>query len=271
MYHSLLYDIRMVNHNAHEFTYISSLHDSAKYFKKYFSNDASIIFDIGSRDGDDAVMLSELIGGIPICIEADPKSSKRILDKHKNVIVLNTAILDYDGTTEFTRLISDFDDVRGASSVGNAKIDPESDYFEAEIYGSTLRETISIPCSRMDSVLKDLRLQNSIIDFVKIDTEGYSWQVIESFGECLSNIRMLHVETEINAMHDRHVNNLNILERMENLGFTLINFYTEWGDDMQDHLYVNKKFIVDHKELESIADIIRKDPLATNRSFRSET
>lgn len=247
-----------------DFQYRSSLPDAAKIFKQIFQKDAEVSFDIGSRDGDDTVLISSLFGGKTIAVEADPKAAEDISAKYPNLQVIQTAVSDYNGMTKFHRLVSEYDDIRGASSIGSAKIDSSSKFYES-MYDNIPQDIIEVSCSRMDSVLNNLGLGDHVIDFVKIDVEGYSGQAILGFGDKLSNVRMLHVETEVNPMHEYHINNIGIIDLMNGNGFTLVQYYTEWGNDIQDHLYVNSRFF-DH--MPSIAEItIRSNFMPENRNF----
>jgi hypothetical protein len=94
----------------------------------------------------------------------------------------------------------------------------------------------------MDTLIIHLGLSGSIIDVVKIDVEGYSWQVLQGFGEKLKNVKLLHVETEKQATHEHHRNSIEIRKFMDEQGFVLVDQSYEWGPGIEDQIWVNPRF-----------------------------
>ena len=252
--------------NFVNFEYKSSLYDACKTFLDLFNDPAETVIDIGSRDGDDLDLMIRLLGGKAegVAIEADPISAAVIQSKYKDFTVIAAAATNYNGRTHFTRLVSEYDDIRGASSIYSMKIDPEHEKFLDHVYEGVEQEHIHVPCVRMSTILDSL--DKDVIDFVKIDTEGYSGQVLEGFGERLKDIKMLHVETEIQRLHHDHWDHRQVMRFMLDNGFKIVKFYTEWGLDMQDHLYVNTRFI-DNDILEDISGYIDRNLIIENRNF----
>lgn len=228
--------------NFVDFEHRPSLPHACNLFKEIFGT-ASVCIEVGSRDGHDANFLRSNLGGEAIAIEADPVSAQAIQQSYKDMKVINAAITDHDGTTSFMRLKSEYEDIRGASSIYSFKIDPAAPEFLGWIYDGVEHEIIEVPAMTMETVINENNLQESVIDFIKIDAEGYSGQVLAGLGRKLKDIKMLHVETELDQVHMDHWNNARVARYMRNNGFKLIKFYTEWGPDMQDHLYINARFV----------------------------
>ena len=99
----------------------------------------------------------------------------------------------------------------------------------------------------MDTLLSNLGI-NDKIDVVKIDTEGYSWQVLQGFGDRLKDVRLFHIETEKTSIHDDHITSDKITEFMSNNGFALIDVSYEWGWNIEDQIWVNKALVIRHPE-----------------------
>lgn len=204
-------------------------------YRKYFGADAHIIIDLGTRDGDDAEWLSHrLNGGRVIAVDANEDAVKATKEKYPWMETLYGAVADYSGTTTFQKVNSDNKDLAGCSSIYADKVTNNKEFFG-------LVELITVPVYRMDELLKNLGLTSEIIDLVKIDVEGYSWQVLEGFGEKLRNVKMLHIETETQATHANHRNCEDIINFMEEHGFVLVDTSYEWGSGIEDQIWVNPK------------------------------
>ena len=99
----------------------------------------------------------------------------------------------------------------------------------------------------MDTLLSNLGL-NDKIDVIKIDTEGYSWQVLQGFGDRLKDVRLFHLETEKTPVHDEHVTTEKITQFMKDNGFALVDASYEWGWNIEDQVWVNKELVLRHPE-----------------------
>jgi len=213
-------------------------------YRKYFGAKAPLIMDIGTRDGNDAFYLyKELQGTKVIAVDANPKCVEMVKNKYPWMYLYECAITDKDGQTTFTQVTSDQIEILGTSSIFNkdTSIDPPSSYYEG------ITKDITVSTSRADTLLiktEDL----GIIDVVKVDTEGYSWQVLQGFGDRLNDVRLFHVETESIQLHPDHVTGDKVAEFMRSKGFVLVDTSHEWGDKMEDQIWVNPSLALRNKE-----------------------
>ena len=225
-------------------TYINPLEPVVTNYRKYFGAKAPLILDIGTRDGNDAYYLyKELQGTKVIAVDANPKCYEIVKNNYPWMYTYQCAITDKDGETSFTQVITDNIEVLGTSSIfsKDTSIDPPASFYE----GKT--KEITVPTSRLDTLLvKTVDL--GVIDVVKIDTEGYSWQVLQGFGERLKDVKIFHIETEQIQMHPDHVTGDKIAEFMGNNGFVLVDTSHEWGDKMEDQIWVNPDLAIRNKE-----------------------
>jgi FkbM family methyltransferase len=155
--------------------------DMDMYFdtiSKYISSDEKInIFDIGSRDGKDAKKLLSFYPNSNVyAFEASPMEYESFREENSNINWINLAI--YDKEEEITLYVKGY--LSGVHSLRN----------KSDIIGSEIK----VLTKRIDSFC----LENNIssIDVVKLDVEGCSYEVLKSFGDLLSNVKTLHVETE---------------------------------------------------------------------------
>ena len=224
--------------------YINPLEPVVTNYHKYFGTKAPLILDIGSRDGHDAAYLyRELLGDKVIAVDANPTCFQMIKSSYPWMHSYECAITDTDGTTTFNQVIADNAELLGTSSIfsKDTSIDPPASFYE----GKT--KEITVNTSRLDTLLVktgDL----GAIDVVKIDTEGYSWQVLQGFGDRLKDVKLFHVETENYQMHPDHVTGDKIAEFMRAQGFVLADTSHEWGAKMEDQIWVNPALATRNQE-----------------------
>lgn len=213
---------------------------AVEYYKIFFTGNAKIVFDIGSRDGQDALLISDALGAeIVYAIEARKNAAKKIKEEHPSFKVISKAISDYSGTTDFYEVLSNDADYAGSSSIYNNK-------FERAEYPHKI---VKVPVTTMAEIIKSNKLEDTIIDFVKVDIEGYTYELLTGMSDYLHNVKMFHLETETNSTHDNHKNNWEVADLMRRNGFALVAKQYEWGEDIEDQVWVNKSLVTNEVEL----------------------
>lgn len=201
-------------------------------YQQYFQlGQRLVVWDVGSRDGDDGVELAERLGGTAAdvtCVEPNPPQAEVIRERYPDVTVHEVAVSDYEGDSTFVRVISDNKDAVGMSSLDVAHQDTK---------GKGPKEVITVEVRRLESIMPD-----GLIDIMKIDCEGYSWEVLHGMGERIHDVRVFHVETEHPEFsgwsHEGHKNNEQVADFMRERGFELYTTQYEWGG-IQDQVWVN--------------------------------
>lgn len=224
--------------------YIDPLEPVVTNFRKHFDSDAPVVIDIGTRDGDDAYYLYKKLNSTTvIAIDANLEAVNRTRSKYPWMGVVYGAIAAEDGETEFHIVSDDDKESYGTSSIFNKdrSVHPAPEYYANKI------EKVTVPSIRMDTLLTRLGL-NEKIDVIKLDTEGYSWQVLQGFGDRLKDVRLFHLETEKTPVHDDHVTTEKITQFMEDNGFILVDTSYEWGWNIEDQVWVNKALVIRHPE-----------------------
>jgi hypothetical protein len=72
--------------------------------------------------------------------------------------------------------------------------------------------------------------------------------VLQGFGNRLNDVRLFHVETESIQLHPDHVTGDKVAEFMRSKGFVLVDTSHEWGDKMEDQIWVNPSLALRNKE-----------------------
>ena len=202
-------------------------------YKTYFGDTANLIIDVGTRDGDDAEFFREQLNATDIyAIDANPLAIEQAKTKYPNFNIFETAISNYNGTTKFVQIVSDDKDHAGSSSIENYSFFEEAQY-----------NTIEVPVITMSKFIEDNGLQDSTIDVIKVDIEGYTHEFLEGLGEYIGNVKLFHLETETFYRHFQHKTNNHIINFMIHAGFLLADVQYQWGEGVQDQIWINPKFI----------------------------
>jgi FkbM family methyltransferase len=147
---------------------------------------ATNVLEIGSRDGYHADYLKKMFN-IPdnkvFIVDAHPDCAKLIRSEHPNYRVIEVAITQNRGIVSFNAIQNLDLGGLGASSILSRKDGPvifENWINVIAIKGSDLLELIN----------------EREYDLVKIDVEGLTYEVLESFSHSLGKIKMIHTEAE---------------------------------------------------------------------------
>lgn len=142
------------------------------------------LLEIGSRDGYDAFRISNLLN-IPAknvaIVEANPECFKFIRKKYPSFKVLNKAVFNTERQLNFNYVFEE--------NIGTSSLFDRNDNF----YLDKSRK-ISVLSITGKSVMKYFNLKGLV--FCKIDVEGAACEVLESFGEDLKDLHIIHIECE---------------------------------------------------------------------------
>lgn len=217
------------------------LESLAVKYTTFFGDTANIIIDVGTRDGDDAEFLRERLNATEVyAIDANPLAIEKVKANYPNFNILETAVSDYDGTTKFVQIVSDNKDHAGSSSIENYSFFKEAKY-----------NTIEVPVARMDTLIEANGLADKTIDIIKVDIEGYTHEFLEGLGSYIKNVKLFHLETETFYRHFQHKTNNHIINFMINSGFLLCDVQYQWGDGIQDQVWINPAYISSYGDASS--------------------
>lgn len=224
--------------------FINPLEPVVTNFRKFFGMNADTIIDLGSRDGEDAYYLSkELYGKKVYAIDANPDAIDIMTSRYPWMQIRYCAISDSNGETTFQRVRDADASMVGCSSIYANKVANEPQ-FEGKV------DLINVPLKTMQTFMSEESLE--VIDIIKVDTEGYTWQVLQGFGDKLNNVRLLHLETEKEPTHAEHKNNQEVAEFMVNNGFKLVDLSYEGSGGInggiEDQVWINSKLILRNKD-----------------------
>jgi FkbM family methyltransferase len=192
------------------------IEESYEKYNRVKSGD--VVIDIGANIGMFTIKAacSAGINGKIIAIEPEPKNIKVFKENirpFKNVILIPKAAGSYSGKIDL---------MIGIHS-GSHRIDIHDDENIFE------KKKITVPLETLDNIVKDQNID--IINFVKIDVEGWELEVLKGAINTLEKIKFFAI-----ASYHKKEDNLLISEFLRNYNFKVIN-------DGKETYAWNKKFL----------------------------
>lgn len=205
------------------------------YIKHFGRSKGPVVYDVGSRDGKDGEELAQRIydghnlwrDAVVVLFECNPPQIEVIERDYPKAILIKEAISEKEGTADFLQIHGD------KNMIGSSSMD--LDRVKEPWVQKT--DTIQVKTRRLDSVVEDLGHVDIDIDIMKIDIEHYSYQALLSLGKYIKNVRVFHIETEIEGTA-RAETNVDVALFMQNNGFKLVTVENEWGPTIEDQVWV---------------------------------
>lgn len=204
------------------------------FYKKFIENDATVIFDVGSRF--DSVF-HDFNGDVHYF-----EPNKEYLDKLKVIVNNKNSFFNNFGLSDTNDNLTYYNEQM--SFVQRKLTHPDT-------YQNWSESTLEV--KKADEYIKNNNIQK--IDFVKIDTEGFEFNVIKGFGEEIRNVKYLQFEYG-GTYIDTGVKLKEVIEYLKERGFVNFTYLIfkdimlPVGDNLDDHyqhtniVCINKKFIV---------------------------
>ena len=193
----------------------------------------SNLLEIGSRDGLDAHELSKYFGILPenvFVVEANPYCAENIRRDFPHFKIFEKAIFNTNKPLYFNK-IEGIDS--GVSSLKN-RID---NYYEDKAV------QIKVETETGEVFLKENQINQ--IDMCKIDVEGCTLEVLQSFGESLTFIKSMHIECEHREVWQNQYLFEDVKAFLISKGYKCLYFsFVEGGNLQSDSIWILKDFII---------------------------
>jgi FkbM family methyltransferase len=237
----ILSNLKKIKKFSEQEDVVNTMEPIVANYRKYFGKEANTIVDIGTRDGDDANWLKERLHATKvIAIDASPSAFELTKERYPWMEVHHVAVSDYEGETKFQQVISDDISEVGCSSIYADKV-VNNERFKGKV------NEITVPVTRMDSLVRENT--TGLLDLVKVDVEGFTWEVLNGFGLRLRDVKMFHLETDHIKTQPNHKSPEEIAAFMEANDFFLVDKSYEWGPGIEDQIWINKDYVIYHKEV----------------------
>lgn len=195
------------------------------------------VLEIGSRDANHAEALRRAFNikeEDVYVVEPNPNQHQRIVSTYPNFNLIDKAISDKSGTVDFYQINSGDDGWDGISGLLD-----RPDLYNKQFTNTKKIQVESITgSSLLDSIGKD-------IDVCKLDVEGLTYEVLESFGDDIRKIKTFHLETEQKVVWDNQKLDSDVKELLESKGFIKVynkTHFTKWGEQY-DQIWVQSSLI----------------------------
>ena len=172
-----------------------------KFIKTVIDNKINILLDVGSHKGEYIVNITKSFSVNRIFgFEPNPKIYQILLNKTKemqNIEVLNCAIGESDGTSILNENIE-------SSSSSINKLNEKSKYFKRTYFFFNFLnkkdyfKPIEIEILSLENFIKSKKID--FIDLLKIDTEGYEFNVLKGLGNKINKVKLIHLEHHFDDM-----------------------------------------------------------------------
>jgi FkbM family methyltransferase len=201
--------------------YISLIND------RFNPNNIKNIMEIGSLDGKDSLFYkSEYPNANVYTIEGLYDNYEKYLKDNKDIIAINVVITDHDGTIDYHKK-----NVNGIHGIFN----------RGDEYGTEIIK--SVECKTFKTLCDEYNIDN--IDFIKIDVEGASYEVIKGMGDRIKGIKMMHIETESYPFFKNQKLHDDVCKLLEENNYQMIDITSVNISQGKQHdsVWLNKKFL----------------------------
>lgn len=190
------------------------------------------LLEIGANLGQDSAYLSKVwnIKNTNVyCLEPIKEFAEMIRAKY-HFSVFELAAFNISGKMEFNNGLTDETKVGNA---GSSSLLRKKSKYESNIQ---LVETI-----RMDDWLTQNKISH--IDFLKIDAEGASYEILEGFGDLIHLVKVIQIETERKEFWENQKTEKMVFQFLEALGFELVDYVLSSPPTQGDSLWIKKELI----------------------------
>tara|TARA_Y100000591_G_scaffold305927_1_gene303914 strand:+ start:522 stop:1232 length:711 start_codon:yes stop_codon:yes gene_type:complete len=167
------------------------------------------------------------------------KILKKNVCNDKNIFTFNYGISDKDGKISFNKNMES-----SSSSIND--LNKNSKYFKKKYFflnffgSSNVTTKIDIEVMRLENFLSNKKI--NCIDLLKVDTEGYEYQVLNSLGNQINKIKLIHFEHHYDDMIIKDYKFSEISNLLKKNGFIQVykikmNFRKSF-----EYIYKNKNF-----------------------------
>ncbi len=194
-----------------------------RFYKKPISN----FVEVGANYSQDANFTKCVLGlneKNVICFEGNPEIAKQTEELYPYTIV-NAIVTNKNGSMKMHLVPEDLEN-SGLSTVVDY---PSKCGWRTE----------EIKAIRLDKYLSEERITN--IDFMKIDVEGMSYEVLEGLGNRIYDVGCIQLEAEYTRRYENH-SWKDIVSFLTEKGFVLVDFYAT-SKYQCDSMWVNENVL----------------------------
>jgi FkbM family methyltransferase len=219
--------------------------DVIKFFKKNITGDIINLIDVGAHHGETIKLFSIKFNIHNIYAFEPSYKNFKILEKNiKNIKGINLRIYNYGiGETEG---LFNFNESAESQSSTLVKINYKSKYYKRKENllqffkkKKNLFFTTKVNIKTLSNVLKDQKIDH--VEILKIDTEGYDFNVIKSLGKNINFIRYIYFEHHFHNMLSKDYTFTKVHNFLINNGFKKVFKTKMFYRKTFEYIYKNTK------------------------------
>ena len=218
----------------------------ASKVKQMFTNESDIqtIVEIGALDAKDSQYFKEVFPQAKVyAVEALPDNFNNYMKDLKDITSINAVVSNIDGEVDFFKKR-----INGIHGIFN----------RGDEYGT---EVIKLKSYRFETLAKKYGIEK--IDMLKLDVEGATVEALEGMGELLTEIKIMHLESESYPFFKGQKLHGEVVKFLEGKGFSLLeltSFPIQKGRLQFDSIWINNKYfysqtITNKREIKEVGKI----------------
>ena len=215
-----------------DYRYLDRLSDLIKEFASFTPRN---FFEVGANFAQDAAYLARKWGLEPSAVfvfEPHPDIAARVSSRY-DFRVFPIAISNVNDWLTLNAVNLD-----GSSNSGISSL------LQHKVNASIASNEIKVRVNRLDRIISSEGIES--IDFLKIDVEGLSYEVLEGLGDSIRRVACIQVETEYMPIWRGQRLQADVYELLEAKGFQLIEHELQMDGVQADSLWIRRDLVA-HK------------------------
>jgi FkbM family methyltransferase len=222
---------------------INELKADGSYLDEYYTakikkSNVHSVLEIGSRDAEDAVKLSEFYKSHVYAFECNPSAlsdCRKSIDKNPNVTLIPKAAWHESGEISFypIRQIPGYWYNPGASSCFKVS--------KTGYHGCYAQDEVKVEAVRLDNWLEKAGITQ--IDLLCIDAQGATMNIFKGMGKYLNGVKYIITEIEHNTIYEGETLRDEVNSFLEKNGFKM--YLGKVNRFFGDYLYIRNDLITD--------------------------
>ena len=206
-------------------------------------NNNIIIFDVGAHHGESIFFLKKRLSVSRIFTFEPLKSNFYFLKK--NTVKFNKSITYCNFALGHKKEKRNIKEMTETSSSTLNEINEESNYYKKKKFLLGIKKNKSmfkerkISIDKASNIIKKLKIKK--IDLLKIDTEGYEYNVIKGFGADLKKVRVILFEHHYDLMIKKKYKFKDINKYLVKRNFKIAYKFKMPFRKTFEYIYINKK------------------------------
>lgn len=217
-----------------------SQYKNFNFIKKNYGNIFDTFFDVGCHKGETVDLVNKIFLIKKIyAFDADANLIKRNKKSNpENVSFIDSGVGDFNGVKKMYK--HKFSPINSLNNENyNSKYGKKRNRLLNFLYGNTERKKeIKINVIKLDTFIKSQRIRK--VDILKIDTEGYEFNVVKGLSKEINRVRIILFEHHFDNLLIKNYKFSDINNFLQNNGFIKVYKTKMLFRKIFEYIYINK-------------------------------